>query len=264
MMPNPLFLKLARMVNVLLVIALVVPSAFTMGERMKTEEEVVGTRWARSIITIAKSYAAAERRNPVECDMVENDRKRDELSNICKATLPVAGVIDDVERLRDAWAWVGPEYPRSVEATCFRLLIEEGLESESPIARFLVLAAIFDMCDEPKFLTEVGADHCAREVEAAALRTLESDPDDLNRQLVLEMLAMGYATDDSKGMLLEIAKEPTEPDTRCVRVFSGDTSTDGNRGVDLDALARELHERRSPCESQLAKEALEAIVVQRK
>ena len=229
------------------------PAAWARDESL--DEEVIGHRLAKAMIESAEAYSRLGQRNWIACTV--RSRRPDGVSvkEICEAEVRIVEHLTRAAELRASWGGFGPEYPRTMEAEFFRVVIDEGLTSESEIVRLHLLLRLYDFCEVPQVLSREGKTHCPRDVERACQMILESDSDPLNRQVGLEILRHGYASTNSMAMLAEIAGISENGGKECVRVFE-DGSESEYKPPDLDALRTSFGLRSSQCEKQLAQEIL--------
>jgi len=221
------------------------------------EDERIGRRLADAVIESARAYAQAGRRDWVACDAGAAAATQ----QICAAEQAVAGAITQATVLREEDRRAGREDVGATEAAAYSWLIDKGLDSRQSIVRLHVLMRIFDLCDQGAFMSEVGKRRCPDFVEKGCLLVLHRDSNGLNRQVALEILGAGYASDASVGVLEDLAAKPARTALECRRVFTG--GTDAGEPVSLDAVNRAYGNARSPCEHELSRGLLKALQDQR-
>jgi len=218
-------------------------------------ENDLGAKLAQATLASARAYASEGRRNWLNCE--DQIMGEIEMTAVCAAEKSIAESLRGIQQLRGDWGDKGPEYARTAEAKYFHILLNEGIGSENPIVRLHVLTRMFAFCDDGEYMTKDGKARCGEEVESGCLRILEQDSDGLNRQVALEILGMGYASSASESKLGQIASIPNRKGERCIRVF--ENGSQQGEGTDLDRLAKEYDNKLSPCERELARQALKVL-----
>lgn len=246
--------------------SLVVPAVFgiALAAAPLPEDERIGRRLADAVIGSARAYAQAGRRDWVACDASATSGGAGTVAAttpICDAEKAVAGAITQAALLREEDRRAGREDTGATEAACYSWLIDQGLDSRQSIVRLHVLVRMFDLCDQGTFMTEEGKRHCPDFVEQGCLLVLHRDSNGLNRQVALEILGAGYASEASAGMLQDLAARPKRSSAECRRVFNeGDGRGDP---IGLDDMNRIYGNSRSPCEGELSRALLKALQAQR-
>jgi hypothetical protein len=238
------------------------------------ESERIGRRLAEAVIDSARAYAQEGRRDLVACDAsgaygggspggAEAGREAIPTGTgpICAAENAIVAARRQAALLRDEERRAGVEDTGGTEAACFNWLIDKGLDSRQSIVRLHVLMRMFELCDQPDFMSEEGRRRCADYVEKGCLVILHRDSNGLNRQVALEILGGGYASDASTVVLEDLATRPARGGGTCRKAFSEATETPGT--VSLDALNREYGNGRSPCEVGMSRELLKSLQKQR-
>ena len=231
------------------------------------EDERIGRKLAEAILESARTYAQAGRRDWVACDApaagdgVAGAGATGATQPICRAEQAVANATAQAALLREEDRRAGIEDTGATEAACYSWLIDKGLDSRQSIVRLHVLMRMFDLCDQGAFMTEEGKRRCPDEVEKGCLLILRRDSNGLNRQVALEILGAGYASEASDGVLEDLVAKPVRSSAVCRKVFTG--GTEPGDPVSLDDVNRKYGNARSPCERELARGLLKALQDQR-
>jgi len=231
------------------------------------EDERIGRKLAEAIVESARTYAQAGRRDWVACDApaaggaAAGAGATDATQPICDAERAVASAVAQAALLREEDRRAGVGDAGATEAACYSWLIDRGLDSRQSIVRLHVLTRMFDLCDQGSFMTEEGKRSCPDYVEKGCLLILRRDSNGLNRQVALEILGAGYASEASDGVLEDLVAKPVRSSAECRKVFTGGTDT-GNP-VSLDDVNGKYGNTRSPCEGELSRGLLKALQDQR-
>ena len=231
------------------------------------EDERIGRKLAEAILASARAYAQAGRRDWVACDApgADDGAARAAATGatraICVAEQAVASAFAQAALLRQEDRRAGVEDTGATEAACYSWLIDKGLDSRQSIVRLHVLMRMFDLCDQGSFMTEEGKRRCPDDVEKGCLLVLRRDSNGLNRQVALEILGAGYASEASDGVLEDLVARPVRSSAVCRKVFTG--GTEPSDSVGLDDVNRAYGNARSPCERELSRELLKALQDQR-
>ena len=259
--PHPAFILLSLLVSAVI--------GGAPGAAPLPEEERIGRKLADAVIESARAYAQAGRRDWVACDAGAaaggaaggGAGTIAATTPICDAERDVAGAITQAALLREEERRAGTEDIGGTEAACYSWLIDKGLDSRQSIVRLHVLMRLFDLCDQGSFMTEEGKRRCPDYVEKGCLLVLRRDSNGLNRQVALEILGAGYASEASGGVLQDLAVRPARASAECRKVFTGGTGP-GDL-VSLDDVNRKYGNSRSPCEGELSRGLLKALQDQR-
>jgi hypothetical protein len=232
------------------------------------EDERIGRKLAEAILASARAYAQAGRRDWVACDApaaggaAAGAGATEAIRSICDAEQAVTGAINQAALLREEDRRAGVADTGTTEAACYSWLVDKGLDSRQSIVRLHVLMRMFDLCDQGSFMTEEGKRRCPDDVERGCLLILRHDSNGLNRQVALEILGAGYASEASDGVLEDLVAKPARSSAECRKVFTGGTSY-GGEPVGLDDVNRKYGNARSPCERELSRALLKALQDQR-
>ena len=231
------------------------------------EDERIGRKLAEAILASARAYAQAGRRDWAACDASgagDGDVRAGAAGAtraICDAEQAVTGAIAQAALLREEDRRAGVEDTGATEAACYSWLIDKGLDSRQSIVRLHVLMRMFDLCDQGSFMTDEGKRRCPDDVEKGCLLVLRRDSNGLNRQVALEILGAGYASEASDGVLEELVAKPVRSSAVCRKVFTG--GAEPSDAVRLDDVNRAYGNARSPCERELSRGLLKALQDQR-
>jgi hypothetical protein len=231
------------------------------------EDERIGRKLAEAVIESARAYAQAGRRDWVACDApaaggaAAGAGATDATQPICSAEQGVASAVAQAALLREEDRRAGAGDTGATEAACYSWLLDKGLDSRQSIVRLHVLMRMFDLCDQGSFMTEEGKRRCPDYVEKGCLLVLRHDSNGLNRQVALEILGAGYASEASDGVLEDLVAKPVRSSAECRKVFTG--GTDAGDPVSLEDINRKYGNARSPCERELSRGLLKALQDQR-
>jgi hypothetical protein len=191
-----------------------------------------------------------------ECGVSE----REETNTACIAWSEAVDAIAEVaiEGVQTAFEEGCYEEPTSYDETWeFRAfdLLKRSADQADPRLQWQVLRAMFSLCH---FVWENGAkvsgSGCSRDVEEAALTTLEHESEPLIRQQALEILVTGFATEESRSRLEGIVQGQSVGEDPCRKTTP--LLMNDLRGQTFDALLLEYREGAAERERQLASSAL--------
>jgi hypothetical protein len=221
------------------------------------EDERIGRKLAEAVVESARAYAQAGRRDWVACDAGAAATT----PQICDAEQAVTSAVSQAALLREEDRRAGREDTGATEAACYSWLIDKGLDSRQSIVRLHVLMRMFDLCDEGSFMSGEGKRRCPDFVEKGCLMILHRDSNGLNRQVALEILGAGYASEASAAVLEDLAVRPAHTTLECRKVFTG--GSEPGDPISLDAVNRKYGNTRSPCEGEFSRALLKALQDQR-